>query len=737
MNKTMHTQKLTALAAALMAVFGYAQAEDDEVKKLITPESSISVGIGNWSNDRPHEGIYDGMRDEGLYGLVDANIIRRDDTTGTWMTFSARNLGLDTREIGASWLHQGVMGLSLDYSRTPRDNPYTFTTGLQGIGSSSLVVSGAGANALPSAQVELGTTRDLTSLGFYRNLMHGLDLKISFKNEDKEGTRQWGRGGAAEFMVEPINSTTRQVEATLSYAGEKLQLSGGYYGSWYQNQNSLVDTTRNGEDAAVLNNHIFLSLPLDNQAHQASFNGGYSFTPSTRGTFKLSYTRATQDDNLPTANIPGLSSPIAPRRIDAEVNTTLAQVGVTSRVSPKLSLLANVRYYDVDDATPQVRVIQATTATGLRCEAPGNCVDNTPLSFRTITSKLEGTYRLPAEFSVTGGVDYSRQDRTVPVGSIATTGAAAGLDTQRYVPFRATLDETTLRLQLRRSLSDTVNGSIAYLYSKRTGSGFSRTEETESDEISPINIADRDRNKLKLVVDWTPIDKLSLQVSAEGSRDNYDHDSSRPYGLDKGTATVFALDTSYAVGENWQLTGWYSYDKTKANQLAQRSPTSNATTTVTAAERDAHLSDRGDSIGLGLRGRPIKKVRIGADLQWTKNKSSYDESINAAGQVLPTVSNAGQPVVTVLAPLPDIENKLTRIKLFLEYAIQKNADIRLDFIHERWRTDDWTWNFANGSPFQYTGAGTSPATFTDGTTVTSPQKQVSSFVGVRYIYRFQ
>ena len=134
------------------------------------------------------------------------------------------------------WSRQGNFGAFVEYNRIPRDNPYTFNTGLRGIGTNRLIVSGTGAaNVLPFSQVELGTHRDLAQLGLFKNLLPGLDFKVSFKNEDKDGTRQWGRGGAPEFAVEPIDSTTRQLEALLEYKNERLQLSGGYYGSWYEN----------------------------------------------------------------------------------------------------------------------------------------------------------------------------------------------------------------------------------------------------------------------------------------------------------------------------------------------------------------------------------------------------------------------------------------------------------------------------------------------------------------------
>src|SRR5688572_20110336 len=111
---------LTALVAALTAACGMALAQDEDLAALTKPESFVSVGAGYWTKDRPRLGIYDGMNEEGGYGLLDGRFASRDDITGTWFTLDVRNLGLDTREFRADWQRQGDIGVFLEYSRIPR-----------------------------------------------------------------------------------------------------------------------------------------------------------------------------------------------------------------------------------------------------------------------------------------------------------------------------------------------------------------------------------------------------------------------------------------------------------------------------------------------------------------------------------------------------------------------------------------------------------------------------------------
>jgi len=693
--------KLTALSAVLAGAHGFAQAqaEDAEVAALTAPESSVSVGLGYWSKDRPRLGTYDGMREQGAYGLLDAWINTRDERTGTWFTLDARNLGLETRELRADWLRQGNMGLSFEYSRTPRDEPYTVLTGVQGIGTTTQRVPSPSATALN--ELHLGTVREAMGAGFTKILGGGYDVRFSFKSEDKTGDRLWGRGGAAEFAAEPINSSTRQIEAVLAYASKAFQVQGGYYGSWYTNHNSLVDTALTTGASP-----FFLSLPLDNQAHQVFANAGFSLSEHTRATFKVAYTRATQDEVIPTGPVAVFAG--APAGLDGRIDTMLLQAGLTSRTSATFSWLANLRYYDVDDNTPQVRIVQ----TGPTC---GTCVDNTPLSFRTITGKLEGTYRMIHGVSLLGGLEHSMQERNVPVGNFN----ASGVDLQRYVPFRADLDETTFRLEARRSLAETLNGRIALSHSRRDGSDYTLTNDPRGDQINPIHIADRDRNKVKLMLDWTPLQPLTLTFNLEHAKDEYGTSSARPYGLTEGSAALYSIDAAYAISETWQLSAWYTRDHTEANQLGQR----NADGGAAEAVKDAHLEDIGDTFGLGLRGKPMPKLKLGVDVLYSRNVNKYPETL--------TLTGAGTPYPAgSVGPLPNITNKLTRLNLMAIYALEKSAELRFDYIHERWQTDDWSWMFADGTPFTY-------GSTTDGTQVVQAPKQSANFIGARYIYRFR
>lgn len=685
-----HHFQLTSLSAALLLVYAPgALADDATLSELTKPESSVSLGLGNWSNDRLHQGMYDGMSKEGLYGSIDASVQKRDDATGTWTNFNTRNLGLDTFEIGAGYEKQGNWGVGIDYSQIPRNNPVVINTGLQGIGSqrqtvTPLTTPGTGANTY------LSTERDATSLSLFKRFSPTLEFRAVFKNEEKNGDRQWGvrsyptlnssSGSYPAFVTEPIDSTTHQLDVMLNYTGERLQLTGGYYGSWYNNHNSRLDVI--GANGGVTE----MSLPPDNEAHQGYIQGNYAFTPTTHGMFKVAYTHATQNDSFMATTNNGIASwapqPTVGSSLHGEVNTTEAMVGLTARPMPNLSLLANLRYWDRQDDTP-VRVDAYSSSGG------GTYYHNNPFSNTKTSGKLEGTYRLRDGYSVTAGVDYTHQKRDIS-GLIVPTS-------ELFVPYRSELNETSYRVDLRRALSERLNGSISYSYSTRDGSSYLDVNTSvDSATITPFYIANRDRNKVKLSLDWTPIDQLGVQFAFSDSRDKYPADGVRTDGIREGKTQLWSVDATYAFNDMWQLTGWYSHD---TNKIEQVGPTS-------TGEWDANLDDTGDSVGLGLMGKVSAKLALGANFDWTRTHSKYDQTGGT---------------------LPDITNRITRLNLNGTYAIQKNSSIRVDLIREIWKTNDWTWAFSDGSPFYYN---------TENTMVVDNPKEASTFVGVRYSYKF-
>jgi MtrB/PioB family decaheme-associated outer membrane protein len=646
------------LAGALLLATAAAPAlaDEEEVKQLTQPESSARVGLGYLNSNDRRAGMYSGVNDQGGYLLFDIDYLKRDDPTGTWTSFRGRNLGLDSRELRGEVERQGNFRAFLDFSQIPRYEPVLFSTGLAGIGTAQQTING-----VPRREVTLDTRRDRVALGFDKSLLPGLDAELRYVTENKSGSRMFGRG-SADFLADPIDYRTQQLEATLGYTGQNYQLRGGYYGTAFTNANSVLD----------VNTGTDIALPPDSESHQFFLGGGYNFSTATRANFKAAYTRAKQNEGFYAApGFPGNTQ----TSLNGRVDTTLLQAGVTSRPTRELSLLGNLRYEDRDDKTPRHQFIDASSSRdGF----------NTPFSRTTTSAKGEASYMLPSNIRLIGGIDYEKRKRSVL--------------SLRQASWREENDETTLRLEARRTLSETLNGSIAASWADRDGSNYLPANNNAAlDVIDPIHFSDRKRSKLRLTMDWIPVEALSVQFFADAANDRYQQ---RQLGVDSGKMMALALDANYTVSDAWQVLGWASYDDNRIDQ----STISGANGTLVPAQTWAsRLRNKGYAWGLGVRGKPKDKVEFGADLQYGRDKNIYDM----------------QAVLPPQAFLPEIQTKRTTLRLFGQYAVQKNLAVRLDAVYDRFRTSDWTF-----TDFIYN----------DGSTAVNPNSS-STFLGISVVYR--
>jgi MtrB/PioB family decaheme-associated outer membrane protein len=679
---------LSALAAAVLATFDTAvAAEVDEVTELTRPESTVSVGVGHVSKDNQRFGQYTGLNEDGAYGLLDVDFVQRDEATGTWLKLNGRNLGLDNRELRFEQNRQGDWGYFIDLSQIPRFDPYTVTTTLTGIGTTTQTVGGS-----PTAQqYHLETERDIATLGFNKALSKHLDFQVHFRNEEKDGERLWGQGtfGTWRFLTDPLDQTTRQIDAALSYTTENLQLTGGYYGTAFENSNNVL----NVPGCAIFTGCDQMVLPPDNESHQLHLAGGYNFTKMTRGSFKLAVGRITQNEAFVTAPTAG-----APGSLDGRIDTTLVQAGLTSRPMSKLSVRADVRYEDRDDKTPVFTYFPLVGVAGATSDGT-----NEPRDIKTTSGKFEASYQLPMALRLTGGVDYVEKKRNSPP--------------VRSVSFRETTDETSLRAELRRSISETLTGAVSYIHSNRGGSEWLFntlyiTGATGSNQVAPLHLADRDRDMWRLTLNWMPTNPLSVSLRLDQARDEYSGRgiSVVDQAVREGRAENYSVDASYSFTDEMQGTAWYSVNDTSLESVQCRAGAADACTPGVEQVWGSNVRNLADTFGLGLLAKLNSKIEVNADLSHSKVRDELE---------LNTIAGAA------VSPLQNINTKVTSLKLSVQYALQRNTGVRAMYIYDRYRTDDWTWANWNYSPAD------------GGTTVLQEPDQKVSFIGMSYYYRWQ
>ena len=748
----------TLVALSVCAAFGPAAAQ--EIDELTAPGNSISVGIGVLSGDqrdRARFGMFNGLRTEDYRGLLGFSVVDRDANTGKWFSVEGRNLGLDNRELGFSYRRLGDMKLWGEYSEITRHDPRTINTGLLGAGTTTptvqvLAAPGLGYDYNPQLK------RKAFSLNAEKWFDGALQMEVNFKNEDKDGARFFGRGftcasvtapgcggptatatGWALLMLpEPVNSTIRQIDIKLNWSRNNLNLSGGYYGSSYTNANGNITPSVPG---SLLNGagtllplsaglQSILNLPValwpDSQAHQLYLSGNYKITPSTRINFKYSYTHMTQNESFSSMGL--ANAPAGRNDLGGKINWTKAQVGFAAHPWGPLHLHGDLKYESKDNKTPVALYNLEGTGT----------FTNPAQSPKKLDGKLEANYQLPAGYGLIGSVFFENED----FGSFTQTYNVAGLS-----GLRQKTEETGYRLEVRKSMSETLTGSLSYRYAKREGDSpwlkpvplscqgvvgspvISGTGVVDADTnlitntgcltfnngintlptarpIFPFMFEDRKQDKLRLMANWNPMERLSLTFLVEDSKDKYtppvgDH------GLRDTTNRMYSVDANFALSDKWNLGAYLSRGERK-------------TAAGHSTGYDAQLKDTADSFGVRVSGKPSARLNVGADLTYLDDTLKYKQDCDP----LCNATNLG--ILNTTGGLPDVTYRLLRLKLFGEYALTKASYVRLDLVHENTKFNEWTYSF-NGVPFFYN----------DNTTLNAKEKQSVTFIGASYVVRFQ
>jgi MtrB/PioB family decaheme-associated outer membrane protein len=695
------------IVLAMLVAYGPAYAENDDVAVLTNPNvSDISVGLGSVSGNESQRSIfgqYSGYAKNPDALLLDFQLIRRDDA-GLWTKAEGSDLGLDDRDLNFSQEKQGSWKYSLDYSELVHRDITTINTGLQGAGTASPTVSGLAATGT-GGNLNLEQKRKDFTLDGAKWITPSLSFEASFKNEEKEGARQFGVGGycsnaisplcsgatstvAAYYLLPvPVNSSTQQFEAKLNYFGDRYSVTGGYYGSFYNNSNSVM--TPNGigaqlgagatQAALAANLSQPLSLSPDNQAHQVYVLGNYALQPTTHLNYKVAYTHATQDEGF---GVLGAGS------LNGEVNTTFAQFGLTARPMPKLSLNANVRYENRDDQTPLGNYVISNT---------GALYTNSPDNWTRINSKLEAAYQMTSVYRALLGVDYAYVNRDRPASTTL-------IPADSMAALRERTNEWGIRAELRRAMSDDVNATVSIGHSKREGyhwyelnpaTGYAFISYANASALSgtfPVTLLDRSRDTVKLMTDWAPNERLSLQFSLEGGKDSYQGPTDA--GMQDSNTFSINMDVAYRLTNAWKITGYASSGR-QAQNMQQ------------GVGYTANLVDTSTTVGLGAAGQINAKLEIGGDLTFVRDKDHY---------------NLGMTTGAAVANLPDSSYSATTLKLHAKYLVDKTSDVRVDVISQHAKFDSWTWlNFA----------------YSDNTTVSLNPTQNIVFLGARYTYHFK
>lgn len=737
-------------AIGLAGVAPHAFADDDEIAVLTKPESRIELGAGNVSAGSTKFGDYTGLDKSGNHAIANTSLTLRGENAG-YLELNATNLGLDSRSLSADGGVQGNFGVRINYDELPHFWAHGYQSPYQGLGSNFATLPAGWvrpaaaptttANATLQAEInanmhsfEIKTDRKTLGLGVNKFVSDRWELVANFKRDEKQGNKLIGAvvgysGGnpRATILPEPVDWTTDQAEIFARYSFEKLQFQVGYYGSIFKNdnqalkwQNAYPGTVWGG--AASDYSIAQVGLPPDNQFHQLNASVGYSFSPVSRLNGAFSIGRATQNEQfLPYTVNPAITvNQALPRSsLNGEVITTNASLNFTTKLMPKLGLVAGYRYYDRDNRTPQSQynyvggdsVNQSATLNSSRVRT------NLPVDSTKHQVNAELDYQLAPETKVKLGYEFDHVRKTFEA-----------IDWEK---------EQTVKTGIKHRFGEMTSAGVDYEYSDRQTSAYngsapfvaSYSAQYIAGTVNPNFIWDnvptqkkffmapRKRDKLRAFVNFSPVDRLDLEFSADYKDDRYTHSE---LGLRQASGWAGNFDASLVVSENLTGNMFVTVENYQTNQRSVNLGATQANYTDVNRYWTADINDRTYTWGLGFRATPFEKLELGGNFvqAYSKGKTAISLASASAGTA---------------AGMPDLNSRMDRFDLFGNYQLQKDLKLRMQYIHQRFRSTDWAFDQVAAAA---SAANSNGLANVIGTNQVSPDYTVD-VVGISAIYSFR
>ena len=703
--KPRFTQVLSGLTLVLFTLPVVSLAQDDDDKDEKEPPviaSEITLGAYSLGEDSYRYGKYSGLTDDGFEALLDFRLEKRpvadSGDTVRWRLQGWR-LGLDSRRLEFDYNDQGKQKFVFDYREIPNNRfsdgqtPYRAEApGLWKLAPDWEVAPGSsntlGFTNLQESLVDLqvDTKRKWMDFAYDRKLGDAWKLNVDWKHEKKEGNRSVGgifgftvANARSAILAAPVDWTTDIVEAMIEYATPRLQFGFGAYASFFSNDEDSFTFQnaygyRNGWAPGVAYPDSFgrMALEPDNSYLQFKMYGGINLARSTRLTADFSYGKMEQDEQLlPYTINPDLNvhTPLPLQSLDAEVNTTMVNLRLTSKLARRLGLNVNYHYDDRDNKTPrEVYPYIGGDAQNQRRFELGRI--NLPYSYTKHRADATMTYRFARAARLKAGVeyqDYSRDyqevrdsDEFTWLAGIALRGWSKG----------------SLTADFRQSSRDVkeYNGNAPLIASHLPG--IIDDDEFENNPLlRKYFLADRDRDELRFRSDLMPGPDVNLGLAGSYAEDDY---SESTLGLTRAEVRSITLDAGWYPQEHIALTGFYTKEEYESSQ-AGNSLFNPAAPSFTANDWFADSEDRVDTWNFALTFKDL-----GVDRGWKGVDFGFDYTHSNTRSDIAVTSPT-----SATAPLPTLKAKMATFTIWGTARLTSSSSIRLAAESAELSSDDW------------------------------------------------
>lgn len=556
----------------------------------------------------------------------------------------------------------------------------------------ALVNAAASADVPLFRNVDLYTKRQIFSAAFNYSFDPQWSIDANIRPEHKSGVKPMGTvsrnvgGDISTIIPDVIDSDHDQLNANVSYKGQKTFAQAAYYGSIYRNNIPFMSWQNWATPTGIVNT---MSSTPDNDFHQVNATAGVSFTPTTKLVANGAYGRATQNGSFLTDS----TTPVVPvNSLNGLVVTTAFNARLSGKPAKNLSLSAGYKYDDRDNRTAihifqyadagEAAVANAAFAAGpnnpLGAVLAQNANANRPYSRKLNQVSGDADYALAKHQWIKAGYDFERIDRLCTDAWINCADADV-------------TNEHTARADWRASVSGVVTARVGYAYSARrapnynenaflalvpyanvvpstatggataysfmtangwTGWGpaagyapttgnmnvffpsnnaLANAAYANNNRISELPgmrryyVADRNRDKVRTSLTWQANDALSLQGGVDYNNDDY---PGSVYGLQSAKGWATNLDANYALPANVTADLFYTFENQRSMSAGNSYSANSNAASVTNGQPGA----------VGLAGNACDNFTT---MQQRNNNNKLDPCLNWSADMLDKVHSAG------------------------------------------------------------------------------------------------
>lgn len=425
--------------------------------------------------------------------------------------------------------------------------------------------------------LDLSLRRKTATLGGSVNVTDDWTLAFGFSREKQVGSRPIGTYSTGYELPEPIDYRTTRVEAQAEYGKPRGGIQFGYLGSLFDNK---VDTLV--WDNAFANNQGRIDLYPNSTAHSLNVAGAFDVAAKTRLMVSIAPGWMRQNDAFVPLSInpttPGLEVPA--RSLNGSKQTLAMNYTLVNHPMKRLELTARYRSYDYNNNTPSLLFPGYVLLDGSRGDQLAGASRrmprlSLPYEFNRQNVELAAAWELFPKNLFKIGYEFERYDRQHR--DVRRSDENAFVTSFDLNPNKLTF----IRLSYRHS------GRRPDLYVDSTEGYALGLEEArrQLEDMRRFDEAARVRDRAEALLQFSPLDSLSFNLSWGTTQDNFDQSR---YGLLKDISHFYTLDFDYSPRPAFSLFGEYAREKYRTGHWAPvRVPASTAVRTTTGRARIA------------------------------------------------------------------------------------------------------------------------------------------------------